>query len=73
MVNIKAITTGRESDLILEGGDIVWVPQSLRTKLEDYAEGVLLAAAQAIAVQEGLGLLGTIGGTGVTISAQAGN
>jgi len=70
VVNIKGIMTGREPDLILEGGDIVWVPQSPWTKLEDYAEGVLLTAAQAIAVQEGLGLLGTVGGTGVTISAQ---
>lgn len=70
VVNIKAITTGKEPDLILQGGDIVWVPQSPWTKLEDYAEGVLLTAAQAIAVQEGLGLLGTVGGTGVTISAQ---
>ncbi|MEQ1840039.1 MAG: hypothetical protein ABL994_06510, partial [Verrucomicrobiales bacterium] len=69
VVNIKAIMKGQEPDLKLEGGDIVWVPRSPWTKLENYVEAVLITAAQAVAVQEGLGVLGTTGGAGVTINA----
>ena len=69
VVNIKAIMKGQESDLRLEGGDIVWVPKSPWTKLESYVEAVLVTAAQAVAVQEGLGVLGATGSAGVTINA----
>lgn len=69
VVNLRSILKGQEADLRLEGGDIVWVPRSPWSKLEDYAEAVLITAAQAIAVQEGLGALGATGSAGVTITA----
>lgn len=69
VVNLKSIMKGQEPDLKLEGGDIVWVPRSPWTKLESYVEAVLITAAQAVAVQEGLGVLGASGGAGVTITA----
>lgn len=69
VVNLRAIMKGQEPDLKLEGGDIVWVPRSPWSKLETYVEAVLITAAQAVAVQEGLGVLGTTGSAGVTINA----
>ncbi len=69
VVNLRAIMRGQEPDLKLEGGDIVWVPRSPWTKLDKYVEAVLVTAAQAVAVQEGLGVLGSTGGAGVTITA----
>jgi len=69
VVNLKAIMKGQEPDLKLEGGDIVWVPRSPWTKLDRYVEAVLITAAQAVAVQEGLGVLGATGSAGVTITA----
>lgn len=69
VVNLRNIMKGQEPDLKLEGGDIVWVPRSPWSKLEDYVEAVLITAAQAVAVQEGLGVLGTTGSAGVTITA----
>ncbi len=69
IVNLRAIMKGQEPDLKLEGGDIVWVPRSPWSKLEDYVEAVLVTAAQAVAVQEGLGVLGASGSAGVTITA----
>jgi polysaccharide export outer membrane protein len=68
-VNLRAVMRGQEPDLRLEGGDIVWVPRSPWTKLERYLEAVLITAAQAVAVQEGLGALGSTGAAGVTIIA----
>lgn len=69
VVNLKAVMKGQEPDLKLEGGDIVWVPRSPWTKLDKYVEAVLITAAQAVAVQEGLGVLGATGSAGVTITA----
>lgn len=69
VVNLRAVMRGQEPDLKLEGGDIVWVPRSPWTKLEKYVEAVLVTAAQAVAVQEGLGVLGATGSAGVTITA----
>jgi protein involved in polysaccharide export with SLBB domain len=69
VVNLRDIMKGQEPDLTLEGGDIVWVPRSPWSKLEDYVEAVLITAAQAVAVQEGLGVLGVTGSAGVTITA----
>ncbi|MEM7602680.1 MAG: polysaccharide biosynthesis/export family protein [Verrucomicrobiota bacterium] len=69
VVDIRAVMRGKEPDLALEGGDIVWIPKSPWTKLKEYTEAVLITAAQAVAVNEGLAVLGSDGGTGVTISA----
>jgi len=72
VVNVNAIRKGKEADLLLEGGDIVWIPKTPWTKLNDYVEAVLVTAGQAVAVQEGLGVLGSSGGAGVSIIAGEG-
>lgn len=69
VVNVNAVMKGREPDLLLEGGDIVWIPRTPWTKLNEYVEAVLITAGQAVAVQEGIGVLGGTGEAGVTISA----
>jgi len=72
VVNIQNISRGKEPDLSLRGGDIIWVPRSPWTKLRNYTEAVLITAAQAVAVQEGLSVVGADGDasiTGVTINA----
>ncbi len=68
VVNIRRIMKGFDSDLALEGGDIIWVPKTAWTKLAHYVDAVLNTAGQAIAVQEGLGTLGTSGGTNISIN-----
>ncbi|MEM7698223.1 MAG: SLBB domain-containing protein [Verrucomicrobiota bacterium] len=69
VVNLRAIMKGWDPDLMLAGGDIIWVPKTAWTTLARYTEGVLTTAAQAVAVQEGLGVLGTVGSAGITITA----
>ena len=73
VVNIDTVMRGREPDLLLEGGDIVWVPRTVWTKLKEYTEGVLVTAGQAVAIQEGITAAGGAGRTGVTITAGGGN
>lgn len=73
VVNINAIRKGKEPDLKVEGGDIIWVPKTAWTKLNEYVEAVLITAGQAVAVQEGLAVLGATGDAGVTIQAGGGN
>jgi len=70
VINIRDIMKGRDRDVRLVAGDIVWVPNTVWTYLRDYVEGVAVTAAQAVAVQEGLGVMGVpVGGANVTISA----
>ncbi|MEM9282077.1 MAG: SLBB domain-containing protein [Verrucomicrobiota bacterium] len=69
VVNIEAIMKGREPDLSLEGGDIVWVPRTAWTKLNEYVEAVLVTAGQAVAIQEGVV---AVGGAGGAVSINAG-
>lgn len=71
VVNIRRIMKGFDPDLALEGGDIIWVPRTAWTKLAQYVDAVLNTAGQTIAVQEGLGTLGTIGGTTISINTTA--
>lgn len=69
-VNLHDIMRGKAADARLAAGDIVWVPNTVYTQLRNYAQGILTTAAQAVAVQEGLAVLGKQnGGTSVTISA----
>lgn len=69
-VNLHGILRGQQADAPLAAGDIVWVPNTVYTYLRDYAQAALVTAAQAVAVQEGLSVLGKDGGgAGVTISA----
>ena len=72
-VNLEAIMHGRAGDAPLAAGDIVWVPNTVFTYLKDYAQAILTTAAQAVAVQEGLAVLGkTSRGADVTINAGGG-
>lgn len=69
-VNLHDIIRGQENDARLAAGDIVWVPNTIFTNLKNYTQAVLVTAAQAVAVQEGLAVLGKqFGGANVTISA----
>ena len=65
-MNFRDIMKGFDSDLKLQGGDIVWMPRSNWSNVVKYAGAVLNTAAQAIAVQEGLGVTGA---AGITINA----
>lgn len=69
VVNLHHLMRGQTPNLKLEPGDVVWLPRSPWTNVRSYTETVLTTAAQAIAVQEGLGAFGTTGGTGVQITA----
>ena len=69
VVNLPNLMRGQTPNLRLEPGDVVWLPRSPWTNVRDYTETVLTTAAQAIAVQEGLGAFGAEGSTGVTITA----
>ncbi|MDF1737758.1 MAG: polysaccharide biosynthesis/export family protein [Verrucomicrobiales bacterium] len=69
VVNFRDIMKGFDSDLRLEAGDIIWMPRSNWSNVIKYTGAVLNTAAQAIAVQEGLGVLGATGGAGISISA----
>lgn len=69
-VSLHDIMRGRTPDARLAAGDIVWVPNTVYTHLKNYTRAVLVTAAQAVAVQEGLAVLGKdFGGANVTISA----
>ena len=69
-VNLHDIIRGKESDARLAAGDIVWVPNTIYTYLREYTQAALVTAAQAVAVQQGLSVLGKdFGGADVTISA----
>lgn len=72
VVNFWEIRKGKQPDLRLQGGDIVWMPRTPWTQLARYTEAVLSTAGQAVAVQEGLGVLGSTGSAGITITAGGG-
>jgi protein involved in polysaccharide export with SLBB domain len=69
VVNLPQLMRGMTPNLKLKGGDIVWLPRSMWTNLRDYTETALNTAAQAIALQEGLGTLGSVGNARVTIDS----
>lgn len=69
VIDFWKIRKGKEPDLALQGGDIIWMPRTAWTQLARYTEAVLTTAGQAVAVQEGLGVLGATGSAGVTITA----
>lgn len=70
VVNYRDIVAGRKTDVRLQGGDIVWVPKGVWSKLNEYLETVLVTAAQAVAVQQGISAVGNAAqGVGVSISA----
>lgn len=70
VININNIMKGRDRDVRLVAGDVIWVPNTMWTYLRDYVEGVAVTAAQAVAVQEGLAVMDVpLGGANVTITA----
>ncbi len=69
VVNFRDIMKGYDSDLKLQAGDIIWMPRSNWSNVVKYTGAVLNTAAQAIAVQEGLSVLGATGGAGISINA----
>ena len=72
-VNLHDIIRGQEPDARVAAGDIIWVPNTIFTNLKNYTQAILVTAAQAVAVQEGLAVLGKEnGGAGVTITAGGG-
>jgi len=72
VVNIRNIMHGRDNDAHLVGGDIVWVPDTVWTDLQFYVRGAIVTAAQAVAIQEGLGVAGRGSDSNVTINAGGG-
>ncbi|MGY8642105.1 MAG: polysaccharide biosynthesis/export family protein [Verrucomicrobiales bacterium] len=68
-ININDVARGKIGDAALQAGDIVWVPRSAWTNMKSYVEAVVVRAAQAVAVSEGIGILGGVGSAGVTINA----
>ena len=73
VVNIDAVMQGNEPDLLLEGGDLVWVPRTVWTKLREYTEAVLITAGQAVAIQESITFIGGEGRTGVPLPVRGEN
>ncbi|MDF1811825.1 MAG: polysaccharide biosynthesis/export family protein [Verrucomicrobiales bacterium] len=69
VVNLQHLMRGTTQNLKVKGGDIIWLPRSMWTNIRNYTEAVLTTAAQAVAVQEGLAVLGSSGSAGVTITA----
>ncbi|MEC5127534.1 polysaccharide biosynthesis/export family protein [Verrucomicrobiales bacterium BCK34] len=69
VVNFRDIMKGFDSDLKLQAGDIIWMPRSNWSNVIKYTGAVLNTAAQAIAVQEGLSVLGATGSAGISINA----
>ena len=73
-MNIRNIMHGRDADVHLVAGDIVWVPVTIWTDLQNYARAAIITAAQAVAIQEGLNTAGKLGiGERSPVSISAGS
>lgn len=59
LVNLKAVITGKEADVILRPGDIVWIPKRPMGLVESTIEMVFKDAARAAAANEGARLVGS--------------
>ncbi|WOO42028.1 polysaccharide biosynthesis/export family protein [Rubellicoccus peritrichatus] len=69
VVNLLEIMKGEATDIALQPGDIVWVPQNPWQKLGQYVELILRDATYAVAINEGANFVGEGGGAVVTIPA----
>jgi hypothetical protein len=58
-VNLQAILTGKEPDVRLEPGDIVWIPRRPMRLVESTVSLVFKDAARSIAASEGSRLGGS--------------
>lgn len=59
LVNLKAVLTGKESDVMLRPGDIVWIPKRPMGLVESTIELVFKDAARAAAANEGARFAGS--------------
>jgi protein involved in polysaccharide export with SLBB domain len=66
-VNLKAILTGKETDVRLQPGDIVWIPNRPLGLLESTVELVFKDAARSVAATEGSNIAGSKQNPVVTI------
>ncbi|MEO8616368.1 MAG: polysaccharide biosynthesis/export family protein [Luteolibacter sp.] len=66
-VNLKAILTGRETNVLLQPGDIVWIPRRPLGLLETTVQLVFKDAARSIAASEGANAVGSKANPIVTI------
>ncbi|MEM6909966.1 MAG: polysaccharide biosynthesis/export family protein [Verrucomicrobiota bacterium] len=72
IVDFKAILTGKETDLALQPGDIIWVPKDIWDKPEEYVDLILQDAVRTIAINEGANSVGSDQETVITIPAGGG-
>jgi len=66
-VNLQAILTGKETDVLLQPGDIVWIPRRPLGLLETTVKMIFKDAARSIAASEGSRLGGSTQSPVVTI------
>jgi polysaccharide biosynthesis/export protein len=59
IVNLKAILTGKETNVLLQPGDIIWIPKRPLGLLENTVKLVFSDAARSIAASEGSRLGGS--------------
>lgn len=59
IVDLKAILTGKETNVLLQPGDIVWIPQRPLGLLESTVRLVFQDAARTVAASEGARLAGS--------------
>lgn len=59
IVNLKAILTGQETNVMLQPGDIVWIPRRPLGLLESTVQLVFQDAARTVAASEGARLAGS--------------
>jgi polysaccharide biosynthesis/export protein len=59
IVNLKAILTGQETNVMLQPGDIVWIPRRPLGLLESTVKLVFQDAARTVAASEGARLAGS--------------
>lgn len=67
IVNLKAILTGKESNVLLQPGDIVWIPRRPLGLLESTVKLVFKDAARGFAASQGARLTGSDQNPFVTI------
>jgi protein involved in polysaccharide export with SLBB domain len=67
IVNLKAILTGKETNVLLQPGDIVWIPRRPLGLLETTVKLIFKDAARSIAASEGARIAGGTQGPVITI------
>ncbi|MEO1857027.1 MAG: polysaccharide biosynthesis/export family protein [Rubritalea sp.] len=67
IVNIKDILVGKDADILLQPGDIVWIPKRPYRYLEAVVETIFQDAARTIAANEGSRVAGGEGDVGISL------